>query len=925
MSDTALYFIQPHVLERLLSGAFVAKRQQNKTYELKDRRNNLSPLNVTRRAIRYEYQVFYNRKEQIVQAVQALNSTEKKIVLVSGPSGRGKTSFLRGVVEMMGGGQEQLLWFDVSRHTDYDEIVRFLLDSMTELCMAAGNVLPFTLPPNPVSALDQLLRQTRHFPILLVIDNIDFLVGPDSSLRSRELKDAFNFLLSFPNVKLILAGRQLPEADISLTAQAVENIILHPLPNTDAGQVIRELLGNHHTDVDFEPLLAALCGEPYLLHSFAALFRQKPAIGFWQNLLGNADPETAKNSLAQVLLEQLPALEREIALLMSLVRHSLPFSAVQNIATRCNIPIAQLNAKQLDQGLMRITLKKAYPPQVVLDKLKSREKQQGQSSIEAHYQLSEQWQPFFQRQLTAGLKAKYHNALHDFYLQEKNKHVLQRQYQVRTRHLAAEAQHHQSRAKTQQLQALREETEKPKAISAPPEMMRFQADFPASAYNEEPETQAETVSPLPSTIPWPKLEEPSDHSSTANLPALNDDERAMILSAPAAPITLKLDQAVYQPLPMQLSETDLQKLADYIMQRRMELQANHVVDEAFHKAPEDIASLAPDELADLDLSQHHPDDAEILMRLNLAVNRHDRESMARELIHLAQARLEKNQAEQAEACLVKALSLAKEQHHAILMIKSHGMLGHLYRMQFKHNAALKHLKELDYVAQQFGESPQLNDMLALAFEDLAEIYFYRNKLAEAEAMFRRCLQLKPNDLSFKADVLFRLALALDESGKSEEAIRVYSESLEVSQMIQDNQGAAQASYNLGSLYFDLGRHENALMTLQHCLKFDERNGYPEETYRTLILLSRVTERQKNLAVASDYAIKALHLAEAISDKTLMASAYLRLGVLMEQSEAWAKAAGYYQQAQAVAGSTLSQESRNHIAQRIQSLQEHLPS
>src|SRR5262249_16161395 len=131
----SLFFIQPHVLERLQSGVFVAKRKQTRiSYHLGDRRDTLSPLAVTRRAIRYEPLVFYNRKDLFIEPVKAVNDPRKKLVLVSGPPGRGKTAFVRGVVEMMGGGKEQLLWFDVSKHTDFDEVIRFLVDFMSYVC-----------------------------------------------------------------------------------------------------------------------------------------------------------------------------------------------------------------------------------------------------------------------------------------------------------------------------------------------------------------------------------------------------------------------------------------------------------------------------------------------------------------------------------------------------------------------------------------------------------------------------------------------------------------------------------------------------------------------------------------------------------------------------------------------------------------------
>ena len=239
MTQAPLYFIQPHVIERLVTGQFVAHRQQGKSYPMRDRRDTLSPLNVTRRAIRYEPLVFSNRREQIITCANMLNRPENRLMLVSGPTGRGKTAFVRGLVEMMGGGKEQLLWFDVSRHTDFDEIIRFLVEYMTYVFRMAEQEEETDLPAipedvNPIATLEKLLHRATDFPILLVIDNVEHLVTQDFMLKSRELKEAFNFLLSFPNIKLILSGRQLPLTDMNPSASAIFHMPLEPL-DSDAG------------------------------------------------------------------------------------------------------------------------------------------------------------------------------------------------------------------------------------------------------------------------------------------------------------------------------------------------------------------------------------------------------------------------------------------------------------------------------------------------------------------------------------------------------------------------------------------------------------------------------------------------------------------------------------------------------------------
>ncbi|MEZ4573441.1 MAG: hypothetical protein R2857_00695 [Vampirovibrionales bacterium] len=57
-----------------------------------ERRQVFSPLNVTRRAIRYEPLVFGNRKQLVIDCCHILNDFTHKLLMISGPSGRGKSS-----------------------------------------------------------------------------------------------------------------------------------------------------------------------------------------------------------------------------------------------------------------------------------------------------------------------------------------------------------------------------------------------------------------------------------------------------------------------------------------------------------------------------------------------------------------------------------------------------------------------------------------------------------------------------------------------------------------------------------------------------------------------------------------------------------------------------------------------------------------
>jgi len=482
-----LYFILPHVLDRLKSGQFVANRN-GRQYPLKDRRDNLSLLNITRRAITYEPQVFSTRKESLIAAAEALNQPDVKTLMITGPTGRGKTSYVRGLVELMGGiypnqTAAQLLWFDVSRHTDFDEVVRFLVGYLTDICQVQESLKtqpstvtqgfqplmgpsPFTseirtlfekpapLPKeiDPIKTLIELLNRMGNMPILLVIDNMEHLVTPDHGLRSPELKSALMLLLEFPNVKLVMAGQSVPFRDKDLVQYAWR----YALPTLTPDQALCRLqseTGLSHGDAEtLQEVIAALGPEPCRLECFVTLYKSFPVAGFWQQQFKQSPPETL---LWQEVEKQLSAQQKKAFEALAMLRHGLTMAALEAVLAECNSEFAEFSLKSVPSAVLHLLLKKSYPPQMVLSKLKHRQLAEHHSddSIRAYYHINELFVSPLNQSLSIKDAIQNHEALYAFYMQEKNKHFPDRIYPARTRHLLQEAQFHQAQAKKLKRQA----------------------------------------------------------------------------------------------------------------------------------------------------------------------------------------------------------------------------------------------------------------------------------------------------------------------------------------------------------------------------------------------------------------------------------------------------------------------------------------
>ena len=222
---------------------------------------------------------------------------------------------------------------------------------------------------NPIATLERLLRQASDYPILIVIDNMEFLVAPGQTIRSRELKEAFNFLLSFPNVKLILAGKQLPFADMNPAASAVHHVALEPLTLEQSEHLIQELVHvpelKQQSYAHFVPFFN---GEPHLLTLFSQLYQRHPETVHWIDALHQA-AQHPEQVLINALYEHLSSAEKQILSILSLVRHGTTPTCLQAIAQTCDSALSAFDFKHLDKSLLRLALKKVYPPQHVLEKL----------------------------------------------------------------------------------------------------------------------------------------------------------------------------------------------------------------------------------------------------------------------------------------------------------------------------------------------------------------------------------------------------------------------------------------------------------------------------------------------------------------------------------------------------------------------------
>lgn len=421
-------FISQHVLARLEAGTFVAKRRasravtqtrQGNTDSARDRRQVVTPLAIAKRCIYFDTHVFSNRKTQLLGLAHQLNSPQNRLVRLSGPQGSGKTSLIRGVIEMMGGGPEQLMWLDVSLNTDGYQLAGHLLNYANTLLQQHDPSIPlYSASPDTHASgefltvfhrLTATLSRMTTMPILVVLDNCEHLLNAQQQWRQHEFQTVLDALLSFPNISIIIVGDQLPLLDpkaesadpglytLRVAGLSVDEItlLLQTLPVSSelSSQALAERL--HEASRGHPWLMKALLvlaqqSEEHL-EAFLAHYTSPPqgtVTDAGKGILPNMSHSGAAQELAPLIahlvrgvLQWLSPAERLLIQTLTVLRHPVNPVALQHLMLTMAPGLAPIThnfsrdwiRQALEKTGCRPFLKKNYPPQEVLHYIQQRE------------------------------------------------------------------------------------------------------------------------------------------------------------------------------------------------------------------------------------------------------------------------------------------------------------------------------------------------------------------------------------------------------------------------------------------------------------------------------------------------------------------------------------------------------------------------
>lgn len=952
-----LTFISPAILERIENGSFVPARQAKPELQMKDRRDVLSPLAVTKRCVRYEPHVFVHRQSLILTLARALNMPSRKIALVGGPQGSGKTSLVRGLIEVMGSSNEQLLWFDVTRHTDFEEIIQFLIQYITYVCAAVGELqelgtTEFGTPEEPIRRLEKLINRVSDMPLLLVLDNVEYIVDDELRFNSYPFKEMLNFLLAFPNIKMVLIGERLPYADMSPNQEGVEDIHLEGMEEQHActWMQTRKKSGSEPDPALLEQLVAPEAeitalhqlyfktqGQPWLLKILFYLNHQARLDFITLNRLLDSETKDQKTppvaELVRYIYQRLPDQHRRVFQVLAFLRHPVNAKTLLSLVNVC-YPVlgpSGLDAATLEDllehSLLKVVLKIIYPPQEVLSHIRNRRSQQEQRAEERKFKPWYELYHTVKRILYASLgqeeRERIHTVLQDLYLREKGLEPANRTMRIRSRALLAEAKYHGSAARERKLNvstlgmgvdlsidslAAKTSNARKNASNQPLTLEDYKSVKLPDGLSFSDEAETSLDGPTFQELLANSSDKLSVQEYLASL-ALTESEKNMLFPEQGS------DSEEALPAPS-VSEAEEQKVAT---PARKEPEADAAV--PFHRFAQTL------------LAESSMDEQEkaILERFSTALSSGESGVIARELVGLARHRAGNGRYQSACQCLERALSLKAEAGKAVVA-EIHQLLGSVHKETYHHNAAVSMLsKAAVEIRRLMYEDDEVNvawlARLGKVYQDLGEIYAYRKQKDSALQAFNQALRWyqSADDENRIAQVYYQLAGVYDEASEPEQAIDYYQKALKRDESTGNKLSMASSLANLGYLYRDSARWKESAESFLRSLKLDKELNNVEGQLNTLDALAALYLQRKAIDRAQSAARQGLAIALRENAGFWQANFYMKLGQIYERQQDWRQALHHFLLAQDSGEKELSSQSLTWIAQKITEAQTALRS
>lgn len=263
--------------------------------------------------------------------------------------------------------------------------------------------------------------------------------------------------------------------------------------------------------------------------------------------------------------------------------------------------------------------------------------------------------------------------------------------------------------------------------------------------------------------------------------------------------------------------------------------------------------------------------------LKIAQKRNQPEAEARAYLAIGRMQRELSQFAAAEAALQQARTLAERNELFELEADVRVHLAKVHQLQGRHLEALQQLQ----LAQEEQERHDDYVKLARVFTGIGDIYRVLGSSSDSLAFYTRALALEQGHGSQRGRAILcdKLALALLDLNRLEEALEVEQESLTLRTLLNDVVGQARSHSVLGRILNLLEHHDEALTHHQRAYELESESQNPRGQGIALLHLADTHRGMKNYDQARHYYLQSLALARHDNDQIGLARVIERMGDL----------------------------------------------
>lgn len=815
---------------------------------------------------------FSNRNEYIAEIAETLNSASNNLIFVSGYQGTGKTALIKSVTSLLDNSCINF-YYECSQITNLDDIILSLYRHLSKILAKDDE---FRKNFKGTQSIDEkIINSLKSIkrPLVVNIDGVENLLGQDFSLNDDDLKQFLNFIVSVPNIKLIISGRKVPVSDINFDKEKMLHIRLSGIEETDAFKIFKDngIQASEHT----------------LYQSFQMTRGYAESINLLVksiNLLGisifdmikdySGKNEIFEDFIYKKIYNNIPQNKRKILWMLSTLRHPIKIETIKELGFSHNAEdlLEEFVKNMLIARNGMFYYIKQEPKKIIYAGIPVNDK------IKLHGYLQEQYSIQIAKKIEERLFKISRKLLHSeqyYHYLCANKHKkgsgsLEQKIKYGTMHYDPFTKQNSYRNADIDIEEVQKYDNK-KTLAH--DSQDFALYTPSIDFAKFADFEIEGDTPVALSDEEKKLLEENEETETQSQQEPQDkgiEELFNIIEPTYPPFEIDEDESEEE------KPTPLVEAEKFKKENKLDLALS-----SYKKA-----------LNTIDISHDIKGYADICSEIGT-------------ILHI-----QKNYS-QALEYLNDALNTYHQVKDQTKISITNLRIGDIQNNTYHHDEAIRHYLEV------IGANSSAKNKIE-AYSGLGDIYEYRGELKTALKSYNEALLIAETEQN--KDILctlyFKIALIYDDIQDTAKALKFYNKNIEINNDYNSNQYLSAAYSNIAAIYEEQNNNEQAIKNYSQSLNFDKKLNNSEDEFKTLTKIGNIYLTAKDNSKALDFYKQAFVAAKETKDAYCIAMSHMNIGDFYLELKNYEKALKAFIYARRSIGKTISTDSKEKIDRRF---------